>query len=67
MMEIIGCRNCGQESTPFGMISVNVILSKSHYCEHCRDSKTENQNYFFCSVKCLQEYAARIEWKENEF
>ena len=63
-MEIIGCKNCGEEHIPFGSVSVNITLEKHSWCEHCRESKTEKQEYFFCSVKCLHEYDAKIEWEE---
>jgi len=71
-MQIIECENCGGSTISFGVVSVNVDLSKSTYCEHCRESKEERQKHFFCSLKCFEEYlkktttseSAPLKWKE---
>jgi len=68
MIQIVKCKNCSGTSIPIGSISVNVVLTKGSYCEHCHESKHKSQNYFFCSVKCFYEFVDNtykcISWKE---
>jgi hypothetical protein len=73
MMTIIQCEQCGNSSIPFGVVSVNVTLSKSKLCDKCNKTEAETQNHFFCSVGCFYEFIAqdlntteehRLWWKE---
>ena len=71
MMQIIRCTECGNENIPMGVVSVDVNLSKSTWCEHCYESKRETQHHFFCTVGCLVEYMkkvldgqAKLEWTD---
>lgn len=71
MVQTVHCVQCGGSSIPIGSVSVNIVLSKSAWCEHCYNSKTDNQHTFFCSTQCFHAYLlkvvngeAEIKWKE---
>ena len=72
MIEFVHCEQCGGTSMPFGTVSVNIELSRSKFCDECRQVHTEKQDHFFCSVNCFYEFMAedlrtannrRLEWK----
>lgn len=61
------CKKCDGSSIGLGNVSVNVILSKLTWCEHCRETKTEKQNTFFCSLSCFQKFIRDINYDNTEF
>lgn len=71
MLEIIGCKNCGNASIPLGSVTVNVTLKMHKWCDHCGQSKTSDQQTFFCSTECFHAYMLKVvngevelKWKE---
>lgn len=67
MMQLIHCKTCKGTTIGLGNVSVDVTLSKSDYCEHCRECKTEKQNYFFCSTNCYLQYLKEVVCGKAEF
>lgn len=66
MMEVIHCKNCGGSTIPFGVVSVNVTLSKSQWCQSCYHTDTEKQDYFFCSEQCFHAFMLLVVNGEKE-
>jgi len=56
MIQIIGCKNCGNESLGLDRWYVNVDYKLNHYCEHCRNTEPETKSEHFCCIKCFKEY-----------
>jgi len=67
MPQLVHCKNCNGTNIGLGNVSVDVVLSKSDYCEHCREMKTQKQNYFFCSTECYFQYLEKVVCGEAEF
>jgi hypothetical protein len=65
MLQTIGCKNCGKQSLGLNSTWVDVTLTQTKWCEHCRNSKDFKQNYFFCSVECFNQYVKdhEIQWE----
>ena len=66
MMEIIKCESCGGDTIPMGGVSVNVILNKSKFCNHCYRTDTEKQHHFFCSLICFYDFMNKVVVGETE-
>lgn len=66
MMQLVPCKMCAGTSIGLGEVSVNVVFSKSDYCDHCRECKTEKQSHFFCSTECYFQYLEQVVCGEAE-
>ena len=66
MMEIIRCEHCGNDTIPFGTVSVDLDLKMSEWCKCCYQSKTQTQHHFFCTIGCLVEYMKKVLDGEKE-
>jgi hypothetical protein len=53
MLQVIGCEHCGGSLNKMLHIEVQY---KHSFCTSCGADKLENQNNYFCSVKCLTLY-----------
>ncbi len=68
MIEIVRCENCGNADLPFDSISVTVTLNKHvKPCQHCCHTRTETQDYFFCSRNCFLDYNAKVLLGEKSY
>ena len=65
MMQIVPCENCGGTVIGLNEVSVNVTLSKNKWCHHCNQTRIDQQDHFFCSIKCFENFIDKnkIEWK----
>jgi hypothetical protein len=64
MLQIISCENCGKDMIGFGLVYIDIILTRSKWCDNCGQSKTEKQTHFFCSEKCFQGYdKSKLIWE----
>ena len=64
MMQLVECKECGGTEIGLDSVCVNIVLSKSEWCEHCRETKTIKQDHFFCSQSCYENFGI-VKWKEN--
>ena len=62
MLQTIKCKNCGGES--LNVINVNIILSRTEWCDHCHHNNEQKQYYHFCSLKCFHNYMNKVSIKE---
>ena len=54
MLNFIKCKECGNSHIGFGVTSVTVEFSRTEKtCEHCNNTHTSKNSYFFCCEKCF--------------
>ena len=67
-MQVVGCSYCGNSIIGFGNASVNIEMSKTTYCEGCRQTHTEKKTRFFCSLECFNNCIAsgyELQWEDE--
>lgn len=65
MIQIQGCKNCGQTQIKFETKFVSLQIKENHFCDKCLNTKTKQTDYFFCSIKCLIDYIKSDKIKEE--
>lgn len=64
MLTTIRCHECGKSE---GLCFSLTWTHKDEFCGECRQSKSEQQHYHFCSNKCLKKFVNKFAGHKHKY